>query len=235
MNANNFWPDSYVEKKKSVKAALALIQPGQRIFVGSSCGEPQYLLQELSETSMRLTDIEIVRLLALETVPLSLIANKTKSQSLNIRSFYSGSGHPSELAKNMRFITPINMSAIPRLFKTRRLPVHVALIQVTPPDDFGWMSLGVSVDVTLAAALSADLVIAQVNPKMPRVLGRSFIHVNDIDVVVEHEEEIITIGAPPDFGSADIVAKHIARLVEDGSTLQISLGATPHATLLALS
>lgn len=235
MTSGNFWADSYVEKKKDVKKALSLIRPGQRIFVGSSCGEPQYLLRELSEASIRFTDIEIVRLMALETVPLSLIAEKTRSQSFNIRTFYSGSAKPSELARNIRFITPINMSAIPLLFKSRRLPVHVALIQVSPPDDFGWMSLGVSVDVTLAAAQSADVVIAQVNPQMPRVLGRSFIHVNDVDVIVEHEEDIITIGEAPEIGGAETIAKHIARLVNDGSTIQISLGATPHATLLALS
>jgi acyl-CoA hydrolase len=73
------------------------------------------------------------------------------------------------------------MSAIPRLFNSRLLPIHVALIQVSPPDDFGWMSLGISVDITMAAAQCADLVIAQVNTQMPRVLGHSFIHVNDVD------------------------------------------------------
>ncbi|MFZ5570483.1 MAG: GNAT family N-acetyltransferase [Thermodesulfobacteriota bacterium] len=229
------WADRYIEKSKTVQEAIGHIKPGQRVFIGSSCGEPQHLVQELSEAAVNLTDIEIIRLLALETIPLTLIANKSKSQSLNIRSFYSGSAHAKGLSRNMRFITPINLSAIPRLFKTRRLPIHVALIQVSPPDDFGWMSLGVSVDVTMAAAQSADLVIAQVNPKMPRILGRSFIHVNDVHIFVEHEEDILTIGDYPDIKSADMVARQIARLIDDGSTIQISLGATPHATLLALS
>ncbi len=116
-------------------------------------------------SSENFTDIEIVRLLTLESTPLTLIANKTKSQNLNIRSFYLGSAKTQELARNMRFITPINLSAIPRLFKSRLLPIHVALIQVSPPDDFGWMSLGISVDITHAAASSADFVIAQVNPE----------------------------------------------------------------------
>ncbi len=235
MTKSIYWADNYVEKKKTVHEAIGLIKPGQRVFLGSSCGEPQYLVQELSEAAAGLTDIEIVRLLALETIPLTLIANKTQSQSLNIRSFYSGSAKPKRLARDIRFITPINLSAVPRLFKTKRLPIHAALIQVSPPDDFGWMSLGVSVDVTQAAALSADLVIAQVNTKMPRVLGRSFIHVNDVDVIIEHDEEILSIGTQPKIESADMVAKHIARLVDDGSTIQISLGATPEETLLALS
>jgi acyl-CoA hydrolase/GNAT superfamily N-acetyltransferase len=235
MAVAKYWADKYVENKKSAKEAISLIKPGKRVFIGSSCGEPQHLVRVLSEYSENFTDIEIVRLLTLETTPLTLIANKTKSQSLNIRSFYLGSAKTQGLSRNMRFITPINLSAIPRLFKSRLLPIHVALIQVSPPDDFGWMSLGVSVDITHAAASSADLVIAQVNPKMPRVLGRSFIHVNDVDVFVEKEEDLITVGDLPDLESANKIAGHISRLVNDGSTLQMSLGVTPGAVLLAFS
>jgi len=235
MPISKYWADKYVENKRSAVEAISLIKPGRRVFIGSSCGEPQHLVRVLSESSENFTDIEIVRLLTLETTPLTLIANKTNSHSLNIRSFYLGSAKASGLARNIRFITPINLSAIPRLFKSRLLPIHVALIQVSPPDDFGWMSLGVSVDITQAAASSADLVIAQVNPRMPRVLGRSFIHVNDVDVFVEHEEEILTIGDLPDIEAANLIAGHIARLISDGSTIQMSLGVTPKATIMALS
>ena len=229
------WEDNYAKKKRTGQEAIGFIRHGQRVFIGSSCGEPQHLVRELAEASVNFKDIEIVRLLTLERTPLTLIANKTKGQSLNIRSFYLGSAKAKGLEQNKRFITPLNLSAIPRLFKTKRLPIQVALIQVSPPDDFGWMSLGVSVDITLSAALSADLVIAQVNPKMPRVLGRSFIHVNDVDVFVEYEEALITIGEHPELESANIIARHIARLIDDGSTMQISLGATPQAILLGLS
>ncbi len=229
------WEDNYAKKKRTGQEAIGFIRNGQRVFIGSSCGEPQHLVRELAEASVNFKDIEIVRLLTLERTPLTLIANKTKGQSLNIRSFYLGSAKGKGLEQNKRFITPLNLSAIPRLFKTRRLPIQVALIQVSPPDDFGWVSLGVSVDITLSAALSADLVIAQVNPKMPRVLGRSFIHVNDVDVFVEYEEALITIGEHPELESANIIARHIARLIDDGSTMQISLGATPQAILLGLS
>ncbi len=235
MQSQTYWADSYVEKQRPVAEAIRLIKPGQRVFIGSSCGEPQYLVRELSTVSERFTDLEIVRLMTLESAPLTLIANKTKDHSLNIRSFYTGSAKPRSIARNKRFLTPINLSAVPRLFMTRRLPIQVALIQVSPPDDFGWMSLGVSVDITLAAAQSADLVIAQVNQQMPRVLGRSFIHVNDVDVVVEQDEDILSVGAPPELKSAQTIATYMARLIEDGSTLQIDLGATPQATLLALA
>ncbi len=233
--AGGYWPDAYLAKRKSASAAIAGIRRGQRVFLGSFCGEPQSLVKELASQSSNFTDLEIVRILSLETTPLSLIADRDSGKSLNIRSFYLGSGKPRALSRNKRFITPINLSAIPLLFKSRQLPIHVALVQVSEPDDFGWMSLGVSVDVTLAAAQSADLVIAQVNPKMPRVLGRSFIHVNEVDVIVEQEEEILTVGGSPEFESAHTIARHAAKLIEDGSTLQISLGATPQALFLGLS
>jgi len=235
MAVSTYWADNYVEKRCSAQEAIGRIKAGQRVFIGSSCGEPQYLVKKLADAADTFTDIEIVRLLSLESTPLTLIADKTKDQSFNIRSFYLGSAKPKSLAKNKRFITPMNLSAVPRLFKTRQLPIHVALIQVSPPDDFGWMSLGISVDITLAAAFSADLVIAQVNSRMPRVLGRSFIHVNDVNAIVEHEEELLTIEELPELDAANHIGRLIGRLVDDGSTIQISPGTTPQATLLALS
>jgi len=235
MTQSAYWADRYIEKRCAAEQAIRRIRPGQRIFIGSSCGEPQHLVRQLADLAPHFTDLEIVRLLALESTPLTQIANRTKSQNINIRSFYIGSAKPRELSANKRFITPMNLSAVPRLFKTRRMPVHVAMIQVTPPDDFGWMSLGVSVDVTLAAAQSADLVIAQVNPRMPRVLGQSFIHVNDVDCIVEHDEPLLTVECPPEMESANTIGRLIARLVDDGSTIQIGPGATMQATLLALS
>ncbi|MDM8539487.1 GNAT family N-acetyltransferase [Desulfococcaceae bacterium HSG9] len=231
----DYWADGYVEKRSTAREALQLIKPGQRVFIGSACGEPQHLVRELANLAIRFSDIEIVRLLSLETTPLTLIANKSKEQNMTIRSFYLGSASAERIARNQRFITPMNLSAVPRLFKSRQLPIHVALIQVSPPDDFGWLSLGVSVDITLAAAMSADLVIAQVNPQMPKVHGRSFIHVNDVDVIVEYDEEILTVMGPPEFEAANTIGKLIARLIDDGSTIHISPGATPQATLLALS
>ncbi|OQX21455.1 MAG: acetyl-CoA hydrolase [Desulfobacteraceae bacterium IS3] len=230
-----YWADTYIEKQRSAKDAISRIKGGQRVFIGSSCGEPQHLVRAFSESSSFFTDIEIVRLMTLESVPLTLIATKTKSQSVNIRSFYLGSAKTKSFAENKRFITPINLSAIPLLFKSRRLPIHVALIQTSPPDDFGWMSLGISVDITMAAALSADLVIAQVNSKMPRVMGQTFIHANDVDVVVEYDEDLITLGKPPETEAANTIGKQIARLIDDGSTIQIGLGSTSEATLFALS
>jgi len=212
-----------------------MINRGQRVYIGSACGEPQALIKELASQSGNLTDLEIVRLLSLETTPLALVSDQGISNMFNVRFFYLGSGKSHLLSQNKRCITPVNLSSVPHLFKSRQLPVHVALIQVSEPDDFGWMSLGISVDVTLAAAQSADLVIAQVNPKMPRVLGKSFLHVDDVDVIVEQEEELLTIGNISEYPSSHLIAKHVANLVDDGATLQVSMGATPNVLLLALS
>jgi acyl-CoA hydrolase/RimJ/RimL family protein N-acetyltransferase len=230
----SYWADDYVKKTCKATEAIGRIRPGQRVFIGSSCGEPQHLVRVLSNASADLADLEIVRLMSLETTPLTLIANKSSGGSLNIRQFYSGSAKPKAIARHSRFITPMNLSSVPRLFKSRRLPIHVALIQTTPPDDFGCLSLGVAVDITFAAALSADLVIAQVNPRMPRVLGRSFLHVDDVDLFVEYEEPLITLGTTPDSSAADTIAQLIARLIDDGSTIQIGPGTTPKATLAAM-
>jgi acyl-CoA hydrolase/GNAT superfamily N-acetyltransferase len=235
MKFTGYWADDYIKKKKDVHDAIQMIKSGQRVFIGSYCGEPQYLVKGFAEGSGRLSDIEIIRLMSAETTSLTMIANKTRDQRLNIRSIYLGSAKSENLAKNMRFYTPMNLSEVPRLFKKRLIPINVALIQVRPPDDFGWMSLGVSVDVTMAAAQSADIVIAQVNSRMPMVLGQSFIHVNDVDAIVEYDEDLLTISSVPIPQRADMIGSHIARLIEDGSTLQIGLDTTSQATSLALS
>ena len=235
MRKNQYWADNYLERKLSVEEAVKKIKPGYRIFIGSSCGEPQYLINELIKQADNLSGIEIVRMLSVESSQLSLMSKNIDQLDFNIRSFYPGSAKSKRLEKDIRFITPVNLSAVPHLFKTKMLPINVALIQVTPPDDFGWMSLGVSVDITISAAMSAEIVIAQVNKKMPRVLGRSFIHVNDIDCFVEHNEKILEVSEPLEFESANKIGKIVAKHIEDGSTIHITPGLTPQSTLLALS
>ena len=232
---NTYWPDDYQCKKYNMTQAISRIRPGQRVFIGSAAGEPQALVRELSKSSQHFTDLEVVRILSLESSPLAPIAMRTAEHSMNMRYFYLGSGKTQTLAAHKRFFSPVNLSAVPRLFKTRQLPIHVALVQCSPPDDFGWMSLGVSVDVTMAAVQAADMVIVQVNDKMPRVLGNSFVHVNDVDIIVEREEDLIGIARSPDLESANLIAQHVAKLIDDASTLQMSLGATPQAILLGVS
>jgi acyl-CoA hydrolase/GNAT superfamily N-acetyltransferase len=235
MLPTGYWADDYVQKKRSLKEAIARIRSGQRVFIGSYCGEPQHLVRGLAEAAAKFSDIEIIRLMSLETAPLTQIAERSGGDSLTIRSIYLGSARSPELAPNQRFYTPVNMSEVPRLFARRRIPIDVALIQVSPPDDFGWMSFGVSVDVTQAAAQAADLVIAQINAHMPMVLGQSFIHVNDVDLFVEHDEDLLTIGPQETSDAALSIGQNIARLIDDGATLQIGLDAASQATSQALA
>ncbi|MCF8078876.1 MAG: GNAT family N-acetyltransferase [Desulfobacterales bacterium] len=230
-----YWADNYIEKRTTAEKAIHQIRPGQRVFIGSACGEPQQLVRVLSEAARRLSGIEIVRMMSQETTSLTDIANRTHDFSLSLRTIYLGSVGVPEIAENQRFISPMNMSEVPSLFKTKKLPIHVALVQVSPPDDFGWLSLGVSVDVTFSAAMAADMVIAQVNSKMPRVLGQSFIHVNDVDIIVEHDEELMAVEPQSSSEAATRIGRHIARLIEDGATLQIGLDAASQATVQALS
>jgi acyl-CoA hydrolase/GNAT superfamily N-acetyltransferase len=236
MPNSQYWADAYLEKRASADTAIARIRSGQRVFIGSGCGEPQILVQKLVEKTNNFSGLEIVRLLGRETASLTAIADKTRDTNLNIRSIYLGSTKSESIAIQRRFITPMNMSDVPSLFTTRKLPLNVALIQVSPADDFGWMSLGVSVDVTMAAARSADFVIAQVNSRMPRVMGQSFIHVNDVNLIVEHDEELLAIPQSKISSEpATRIGSHIARLIQDGSTLQIGLDAASQATVQALS
>jgi acyl-CoA hydrolase/GNAT superfamily N-acetyltransferase len=235
MKRSIYWADNYVERQRTPEEAIRMVRPGQRVYIGSSTGEPQVLVKALSDAAARLSGLEVVRLMSRETTSLSAIADKTRDHSLNIRTIYLGSADTEGIARYMRFITPLNMSEVPGLFLSRKMPIHVALIQVTPPDDFGWMSLGVSVDITLAAAQSADLVIAQVNPRMPRTMGQSFIHVNNVHVFVEHEEPILSVNLRKQSDAAQLIAKHVSRFVDDGSTLQIGLDAASQATVKALA
>ena len=231
----SYWPDEYIEKVRTAEQALSMLRSGQRIFIGSSCGEPQHLVETLVQSDKMFPDLEIVRLMSIENSPITRLAFDSHYENFSIRNIYQGSATAKHLAANRPFITPMHISAVPGLFLKKHLPIHAALIQTSPPDDFGWMSMGISVDVGIAAARAADIVIAQVNSKMPRVLGHSFIHVNDVNVIVEKDEELLTLDQLPEFETAHTIAKIVANLIEDGSTFQLGLGATPKAILLALS
>ena len=225
----------YQSKLRTADEAVHMIDSGQRVFIGSSCGEPQHLVDALMDNATLYADVEIMRLLSLEGSLLSLLADEYRGHRFHVRSIYQGSDQTKSLQANKRFITPMNLCAVPDLFKKRLFPLHCALIQVSPPDQNGWMSLGISVDVTLAAARSADRVIAQVNPKMPRIPGHGFIHVNDVDVIVEKEEELLSAYDLPLYEPAAELASLTANLIDDRSTIQLGLGELTAAIARALS
>lgn len=226
---------SYQAKLRTADEAVRMIRSGERVFIGSSCGEPQHLVDALMDNAPYFSDVEIVRLLSLEGSLLALMADEYRGHKFHVRSIYQGSDQTKGLRANKRFITPITLYAVPELFKRGLLPLHFALIQVSPPDNGGWMSLGISVDVTLAAAQSAGTVIAQVNPQMPRVHGHSFIHLNDVDLIVEQEEELLSAFKLPEYEAAAEIAAITAKLVGDGSTIQLGLAELSRPIARALS
>ena len=136
---------NYQSKLRTAEEAVRLIRSGQRVFIGSSCGEPQHLVDALMDSAGYFSDVEIVRLLSLEGSLLALMADEYKGHKFHVRFIYQGSGQTKGLRADKKFITPITLYAVPELFKRGLLPLHFALIQVSPPDDHGWMSLGISV------------------------------------------------------------------------------------------
>ncbi len=228
------WLDDYRSKLCTAEEAILKIASGKRVFIGSSCGEPQYLTNVLLDQDLRVSDLELVRLLNLESSIAALMAEESGGRRFNIRSIYQGSGNVRSLSANKRFLTPINLFAVPALFRQKLLPLHYALIQASPPDDFGYMNLGISVDITLAAALSADFVIVQVNPKMPVVAGQGFVHVSQAQAIVEKEEDLLTVFDLPEYPAAEAIAKMAANLVDDGSTIHLGPGIAAQAIARAL-
>lgn len=222
----------YDEKRVSLEEALSYIKTGDHIFVGSACGEPQYLVNGLVEKAKHLADNEILHVHTLGVAP---YAKPIYSGRFRLNAFFVGINTREAVAEGRADYTPIFLSDLPKLIKRGMIPIDVALIQVTPPDEHGFCSLGVSIEITKTASKMAKLVIAQVNRFMPRVLGDSFIHVNDIDLIVEHDEPILEAPPPPRDIVSDRIAKYVSELVEDESTLQIGIGSIPDAVLGALN
>jgi len=223
---------SYDEKKCSLEEALGFIKTGDHIFIGSACGEPQYLVKGLVEKANHLADNEILHVHTLGVAP---YAKPRYSDRFRLNAFFVGINARQAVAEGRADYTPVFLSELPRLISRGMIPIDVALIQVTPPDEHGFCSLGVSVEITKTAAEKAKLVIAQVNQQMPRVLGDSFIHVNDIDVVVEHDEPILELPRPEKDIVSERIARYVADLIDDGSTLQIGIGSIPDSVLDALT
>lgn len=229
------WRDDFKAKLLTAEEAVGRLRSGQRVFVGSSCGEPQRLVDALLRASERLRDVEVMRLLSLEGSITSVYGDRDYGHTFTVRSIYQGAGQSSFLSANWRFSAPMGISLIPRLFAAKKLRIDAALVQVSPPDEFGWMSMGISVDITRAAAQAADYLVLQVNPRMPRVMGQGFIHASEADAIVEHEEELLGVLEYPEPESGAAIAELVANMVENGSTIQLGLGYGADAILRALS
>jgi acyl-CoA hydrolase/GNAT superfamily N-acetyltransferase len=222
------WQTKYQGMISTPEAAVARIRPGERVFVGTGCGEPLRLVSALAKRADELADVEIIHLLTFGEAP---YAHEKLTQSFRVNSFFIAENVRSLIQEGLGDYTPIFLSDIPRLFNRGQIPIDVALIQVTPPDLQGRCSLGVSVDIVKSAAENASLVIAQVNPHMPRTLGNASLHVYDLDVLVPVEDALYEVQMVDITETTRKIAEYIAPLIEDGSTLELGIGRIPHSLL----
>ena len=223
---NSNWKDQYKEKIKTAASAMKLIKSGNHIFIGTGCGQPQHLVRALVEYSSGICDAHIVHLLTMGAAP--YVEEKFR-EKFKMNSFFVADNVRDALSKGVGDYTPMFLSEIPGEFESGRIPIDVALISVTEPDSNGLCSLGVSVDIVKSAVGNARYIIAQVNSKMPRTFGDSFIHVNSIDVMVACDEPVIETAIPESDETLRRIGQNISRLVEDGSTIECGIGRIPQA------
>ena len=221
-----------VKKEVSVEEALHRIKKGSRIFIGCGCGEPQFLVKNLVAMAEELYDVDILHILSIRDPGYTA---STLGGHFRVKTFFvAGRGAREAVWAGRSEYIPIFISDIPRLFNDRRLEIDYALIQVSPPDENGYMSLGIAVDVAKEAIEAAGTVIAQVNAQMPVTMGDSFIHLDEVDALVFHDEPLLEL-VRPTFSEIDLaIGRNIARLVEDGSTIHTGLGLLPAAALFCL-
>jgi len=208
------------------------LKSGNRIFIGSNAAVPNALIDDLIANSQGLHDIEAVHMLTLSE---NVWAKPEHKDLFKVNSLFIGGKNIREaVAEGRGDYTPCFISDVPNLFNENVLPLDVALIMVSPPDEYGYCSLGVSVDIVSAALKSAKYVIAQINPKMPRTNGHSFVHVNQIHASINVEQAIPEIIMPAMDRRTEQIGQYVAMLVENGATLQIGIGKIPEAVLTYL-
>ncbi len=225
MNLRETYPDKLLTPEASVKK----IRNGSRVFIGTGCGEPQRLIKAMVE-DLSIQDIIIYQMLS--STLSKYVNDKNFLSRFSIKLFFiSVLMRQSAFEGKIDYI-PVYLSQIPQIFENHEIGLDVALIQVCPPDKHGYCSLGISVDITLSGMKNADLVIAQVNPKMPRTWGDSVVHIDEIDFIVEYEEPLLE--SLPETKNQQVVERighYVNMLVDDGSTLQIGFGHLPDAIL----
>lgn len=220
------WQKKYSDMIATPYQAAAKIKPGQRVFIGTACAEPVLLVKALTERACELADVEIIQLLSKGDAP---YASSSLADCFSVNSFFIGANIREHIQQGLGNYTPTLLSDIPLLFNSGQLPIDVALIQVTPPDERGKVSLGVSVDIVKSAAENASLVIAQVNPMMPKTMGDSFLDIYDLDILVPAASPIIERESILVSEDTRRIGEHIAALIEDGSTIEFGIGRILHA------
>lgn len=226
------WRSVHAPQITSAAGAIALIRPGRRILIGSGAAEPMRLVESLVRDGQHLADNEVVHLLTLGPAP---YVRPELGARFRHSAFFIGPNVRQAVQDGRADFIPVFLSEIPELIRSRRVRIDVALIQTSVPDAHGYVSLGVSVDVVRAAVDSADLVLAEINPRMPRTHGDSFLHVSRIHAMVPVDEPLLEHVSPPPGEIERAIGEHVARLVPEGATLQAGIGSIPDAVLAALA
>ncbi|MFW6150126.1 MAG: GNAT family N-acetyltransferase [Chloroflexota bacterium] len=230
--------EQYPDKFSSQRRVFRHIHRGDRIFISSGCGEPQYLVNALIQYTEShpkgFFDTEVIHLWTLGLAPYT---REKFRRNFRHNSFFIGSSTREAVNQGSADYTPIFLSQVPGLFYRGVVPIDVALVQASLPDAHGYMSLGLSVDIVKAATEKARLVIAQVNSHMPRIHGDGFIHVEDVNFVIPHDEEVLEYRTEDDEEMVQVaqqIGHYVARLIEDGDTIQVGYGTIPNAIMANL-
>ncbi|OPX82852.1 MAG: hypothetical protein A4E43_00363 [Methanosaeta sp. PtaB.Bin005] len=226
---------TYPEKFLPPEVIFSHIHAGDRIFIGTGCGEPQYLVAELvnyvNNNPKAFFDAELIHIWTLGVAPYT---DEKFQDNFRLDSFFVGDSTRNPVNRGAADYTPIFLSSVPDLFRSEMVPVDIALVQTSLPDKHGYLSLGISVDVVKAALEKAEVVVAQVNENMPRTHGDGFIHIKDIDFILPHDEPLLeySVKAPNDI--VQRIGKYVARIIEDGSTIQVGYGLIPDEVVHSL-
>jgi acyl-CoA hydrolase len=225
------WLDQYKKKIVSLEDAVSVVKSGDRIFISGNAATPTLLTGALVERKADLLDVEVNHILLLGEDPLS---KPGIEKHFRHNSLFVGAADRQAIAEGRSDYVPVHLSEIPGLFIDKIIPIDVAFVHLSPPDEHGFMSFGVECAASKAAAEGAKLVVAQVNDRMPRTLGDVFIHFSRVHKIVECSEPLQTLkeGASTDLERR--IASHITNLVDDGSTLQLGIGGIPDAVLALL-
>lgn len=227
----DFWRQAYDRKKMAAQQAIQMIRPGARIFLGTGCGQPLTLLEEMIRSENQIVDAEIYQFMTVGPAP---YIDEEHSRVFRTFSFYPGSNLWQGLAAGRGDYVPVSLFEIPTLFRTGRIPLDVVFIQTSPPDKNGALSLGISVDIVKAAVENGLMVIAEVNEKMPRTFGDSSIPIDVVDAIVESNRDLVEYALPASDPVSEAICRNVAALIEDGSTLEIGLGDLPQKVLRCL-
>ena len=225
------WLDDYKSKLRSSDEAVKIIQSGDSVYYGGNAAIPWELVRALARRKDELRDVRLSHVLLMGQDPLSTpeMAGHFRHNSL-----FVGPADREAVNDGRADYTPIFLYLIPRLFLERIVPLDVAMVQVSPPDNHGFMSLGVEVLASKAACQMAKKVIVQVNDKMPRILGDSFIHVGRVHAIVEHSEALPTLKGKPATDVEKAIAGYIVKMIEPGCTMQMGIGGIPDAVYEAM-